>query len=830
MKIDFGKLNTGSNVNTIIHPRELFTALPKKEEKFQYPRDVQSQVWDSWFERRNESDLVLKMNTGSGKTIVGLLILKSCLNEKKSPAVYIVPDNYLVQQVENEATGLGIETTRDTKSPRFLSGKAILIANIHKLVNGKSVFGVGDEGAKIKVGTLLIDDAHACLDTIEEQFTLNIAYSSDCYKELYSIFRESLYDQCESKALEIEDGDPSSYMQVPFCVWKNNLSEVTKSLIRHKESDELRFSLPLIKELLSLCSCVLNAKKIEITPYCIPIHMLPSIINCDRKIFMTATLVDDSILSSHFGISGNSINKPIIPNTAGDIGDRMILLPQVINKDLTDLEIKEFCKWASNYINVVIIVPSEYRAEFWSDQADRVLRNNNLYDGIEELKNKKVGLVILVNRYDGIDLPKDACRLLVIDGLPDVRRLIDKVNQSILMGSDRVTAQVIQRIEQGMGRGVRSSDDYCAVFLMGKNLTSQLYAENAVEKFSPGTKAQIELSDMLAEQIYNQTLNDIWNNVILHCLNRDEEWVTASKGALASLTYEESTEVDLITNAQRKAFDYALYNDYSNASKVLERIVNSTDDKVLKSYLTLCLSEYINLFDESEAQKTLMSAASKNARILKPIEGIAYHKLESAVMDQARNCSIYLKNKSTDPNKIIIELNGILELLIFKPETANIFEENFKEIAKFIGFNSQRPEEDSNKGPDVLWEVGALNYFVIECKNGATSTSEKINKHDCNQLNGSIVWFEGEYDNTCTYTPILIHPFLAFEHAASPHKEIRIINTGKLESLKKNIQEFIKAICIQNKTNDIEEIRQKLIFHKLRREDFIQNYTLPFSN
>ena len=99
MKIDFGKLNTGNNVNTILQPRELFTALPnKKEGKFQYPRDVQSQVWDSWFKRREESDLVIKMNTGSGKTIVGLLILKSSLNENKVPAAYIVPDNYLVQQ------------------------------------------------------------------------------------------------------------------------------------------------------------------------------------------------------------------------------------------------------------------------------------------------------------------------------------------------------------------------------------------------------------------------------------------------------------------------------------------------------------------------------------------------------------------------------------------------------------------------------------------------------------------------------------------------------------------------------------------------------------
>lgn len=830
MKIDFGKLNTGNNVNTILHPRELFTALPnKKENQFQYPRDVQSQVWDSWFQRRDESDLVIKMNTGSGKTIVGLLILKSSLNENKTPAVYITPDNYLVQQVINEAGDLGIETTTDTNSPRFLSGKAILIVNIHKLVNGKSTFGVGDEGAKIKIGTLLIDDAHACLDKVEEQFTLNITQDLECFEELYGIFRESLHSQCESKATEIEYGELSAYMQIPFWVWKNNIAEITKTLIKHKKSKGIEFPLPLLKESLSLCRCVVSAGKIEITPFCIPIHMIPSIINCERKIFMTATLIDDSILSSHFGLSDQSIKNPLVPDTAGDIGDRMILLPQVINTDLTDLEIKTFCKWVSGHINVVVIIPSEYRASFWSDQADRILRKDNLYKGIEELKNGKVGLVVLVNRYDGIDLPKDACRLLVIDNLPDVRRLTDKVNQSILMGSDKVTTQVIQRIEQGMGRGVRSSDDYCAIFLMGRNLTSQLYAGNATEKFSPATKAQFTLSEQLSEQIHNKSLNEIWNNVILHCINREQDWVMASKGVLASLTYDVSSKIDFTATAQRKAYDYATYNNYSEATKTLENAVNNTSDKILKSYLKFCLSEYLNLYDEAEAQKTLMSAASTNTRIIKPIEGIAYHKLESNVMDQSRNCSEFLKRKHNDPNKIIVEVNGLIEGLKFKPNTANLFEENMKLIANFIGFNSQRPEANYNKGPDVLWEVGGLNYIIIECKNGVTSTSNKINKHDCNQLNGSIIWFQEKYDHTCSFIPVLVHPSSEFEYAASAHKDTRIINTDKLEHLKSNIKEFIKSICIKNSVGDIEKIRSKLIFYKLRREDFLEEYTVSFT-
>ena len=202
--IDFSKIGTGDTVDTVLPPREIFNALPQKNsEKFQYPRDVQSQVWSKWFGRRTESNLVIKMNTGSGKTVVGLLILKSCLNEGKLPAVYICPDKYLVKQVIDAAQELGVEVTDNARSPRFLTGKAILIANIYKLVNGKSVFGVGDEGSKLKISSLIIDDAHACLETVEDQFTVKIPSATNAYEELYGIIKTSLHDECETKAIEI---------------------------------------------------------------------------------------------------------------------------------------------------------------------------------------------------------------------------------------------------------------------------------------------------------------------------------------------------------------------------------------------------------------------------------------------------------------------------------------------------------------------------------------------------------------------------------------------------------------------------------------------------
>ena len=81
------KLNSNAKTKTI-EPREIFMTLPSKAPGYGYPRDVQSEVWKKWFNIRNEKNVILKMNTGSGKTVVGLIMLQSCLNEEKGPAIY----------------------------------------------------------------------------------------------------------------------------------------------------------------------------------------------------------------------------------------------------------------------------------------------------------------------------------------------------------------------------------------------------------------------------------------------------------------------------------------------------------------------------------------------------------------------------------------------------------------------------------------------------------------------------------------------------------------------------------------------------------------------
>ena len=819
--INFSSLGAENTIDTIINPRDLFSALPSKNDKYQYPRDVQTQVWNKWFEKRNDDNIIIKMNTGGGKTVVGLIILKSCLNENIGPAIYVVPDNFLVNQVITEASALGISVTIDEQSYDFTAGKSILVCNIHKLINGRSVFGVNER--KIDIGSIIIDDAHACLDTVESQFTLSIPSDDDLYQKLLELFLPSIREQNESKAIELENSQPNTLELVPFWSWKNNLSEVRRLLVENQNNPNIEWQIPLLKEKLALCRCTISDKKIEITPHMIPIDVIPSLETTKRKIFMTATLVDDSILSTHFDLDLDSLSNCITPDTASDIGDRMIFLPQKIDPNITDEELKAYYKKLSEKHNVVVIVPSFYRKGFWEDAADIIIDSDNMKESIEKLKNEHIGLAILVNRYDGIDLPHNACRVLVIDNLPDARRAIDQITESQLKGSQKAIINKIQKIEQGMGRGVRSNDDYCAIFLMGNGLVKNLYKQNSLDNFSASTKAQFELSESLSRQI--GTLEQI-DEAIQSFLDRDEEWVKVSKGKLASLTYSASKS-DKFLIAQRLAYNEASINQFREASDILSESINKdipTNDKILRGYGKQILAEYINLTDEVEAQKVLLSAIRDNKSVLKPKAGIEYERIRS-VDGQINKLKMNLIEKYPEGlnNQYILDIESILDDLIFRPGTANKFEEAIKQLAFYLGFVGQRPENEYGRGPDNLWALGNNEYFIIECKNGVTN--EMINKHDINQLNGSIEWFKNKYDHSNKYTPIMIHLGDKCEYSATPNEASRVITKEKLDEFKTNIKKFSIALKGINLYDD-SKIRELIITFKLRPNDIIDNYTV----
>src|SRR6516165_11365810 len=87
-------------------------------------REAQAAVLTRWHQsRRGERDVIVKLHTGEGKTLIGLLILQSKLNEAVAPAVYLCANNFLVKQTADQAKQFGLHCITPTDRelpPEFL--------------------------------------------------------------------------------------------------------------------------------------------------------------------------------------------------------------------------------------------------------------------------------------------------------------------------------------------------------------------------------------------------------------------------------------------------------------------------------------------------------------------------------------------------------------------------------------------------------------------------------------------------------------------------------------------------------------------------------------
>lgn len=817
MPVDFKSLSSSHGDERVVEPRKIFSALPAKP--FSYLRDVQGTVLASWFDRRQSRDLLIKMNTGSGKTVVGMLALQSSINEGVGPALYVAADNYLAEQARTEARNLGIAVVDDPRSPAYAAGSAIAVVNVWRVFNGNSIFGVNQK--RLDIGTVLVDDVHACLATARDQFTLTIPRTHELYEKLFGLFKSGLSDQSRATLLELEDGEPGAVARVPFWTWAEKLEHVTDAIHEHRNDDEVKWAWPLIHDHLAVSSCAVSSAAIEIQPPCLPVEVIPSFEEAGRRIYLTATLNDAGVLVSDFGADPESVRLPITPETSSDIGERMILLPQELNPRLEDDGIAAWIRQLADRWNVVVIVPSDRRARFWEPIADLVLSGGTLEEGISSLRESHVGLAVMVNRYDGVDLPESACRVLILDGLPEAVSATDRIEAAGLSESDALLTRQIQRIDQGMGRAVRSNEDHCVVILLGSRLVQRVHHPSGRDRFSPATRVQLDLSHQVALQLAGAEIEDL-DEVVGQCLGRDDDWIAASRRALIDAESDAAPEGLGLHLARREAFEHWSNGQYRPASLAVQNAIDAVDDPKHKGWLLQEKALYTHFFDPVQAQEVLLAARRLNPRVAKPLEGVSYRRITIPPQDQAFLAKQYLVERYASANDLLVGLNALVDELGF-PSDAEAFESALAALAEPLGFTAQRPDHDFGTGPDVMWAVGGSTYFLFECKSDATSN--EISKRYVDQLSGHVNWFRDAYDPSATAVPIMAHPSNVLSTLASPPLEARLLAQADLQRMRESVKGFARMVADANKWHDAQAVKAALQHFGLLSSSFIERQT-----
>jgi hypothetical protein len=379
---DFKKLRSARPQAAPTDPLRIFQRLPK-------PPHI-NDLWESQSdalkvrnERRTENDLVIKLNTGGGKTLVGLLIGQSLINELGQPVLYLCPNNQLVAQTISKASEVGIWTIAYERGAgdlpaEFLNGTKIMVASYAALFHGRSKFGVLGTGAEpIRVGGILCDDAHAAFSAVRDAFTISITRKQHeaLYSELCTRFRIDFEQIGKAGTFDdVVERHDLGVLEIPYSAWSSKAGAI-RELLARKYADTFKYQLPLLRDHFDLCHALVSSRDFSITVIQPLIHLFPTLKDCRRRVYMSATIADDSSIIRTFDANPKSVSKPIVPKTLAGVGGRMVLAPSLMHlpgEDPLEVASKLAKAVAGKNLGSVILAPSEAAALRWGDTAELV--------------------------------------------------------------------------------------------------------------------------------------------------------------------------------------------------------------------------------------------------------------------------------------------------------------------------------------------------------------------------------------------------------------------------------------------------------------------------
>jgi hypothetical protein len=400
--IDFKKKLGLKSIEKKVNPVEIYDSLDRRSETGPL-RPIQREVLEEWWEnRKDDRDNILKLHTGQGKTLIGLLILQSRLNDKKGPCLYVCPNKYLVEQTRQQADRFGVKYTsigKENSLPdEFLNSEKILITHVQKVFNGKSIFGL--RGRSTPVNTLLLDDSHACIDSISESFKIKVNKKHYLYQKLIQLFEDDLKEQGEGTFLEIQDEESEStdFLSVPYWSWQDKKSEILNIIYQYRDENAVKFAWPLLKDSIENCQCFFSSKLLEISTFLNPIDQFGSFSQAEHRILMSATTQNDSFFIKGLGLSTKAVKNPLTAKNEKCSGEKMILIPSLINEYLEREYIIGKITYPKPHLKsgVVAITPSFKKSNSYNQQGALVVKSENIFQEINQLKLGNTNITLYI--------------------------------------------------------------------------------------------------------------------------------------------------------------------------------------------------------------------------------------------------------------------------------------------------------------------------------------------------------------------------------------------------------------------------------------------------
>jgi Type III restriction enzyme, res subunit len=272
-------------------------------------------------EAQNDTDVALQLPTGSGKTLVGLLVGEWLRRKNNERVVFLCPTRQLVNQVVAQAEGQYGLNVHGFTGPKagynpiakadYQAGRRLAVTTYSALFNSYPFFD--------SPNVIIADDAHASENYIASMWSVRVERNNPEHAALHAalsqVLLKPLLDATDYGRLtgQLDDNlvDISWCDKLPTPAFAGISGDFAAIMEQHVGSiDELRYPWMLVRDHLDACHLYLTPQEILLRPLIPPTWTHKPFANARQRI-SSGTGLDDSSKSDAI-VSSSAVPNPVI--------------------------------------------------------------------------------------------------------------------------------------------------------------------------------------------------------------------------------------------------------------------------------------------------------------------------------------------------------------------------------------------------------------------------------------------------------------------------------------------------------------------------------------
>ena len=480
----------------------------------------------------------------------------------------------------------------------------------------------------------------------------------------------------------------------------------------------------------------------------------------------------------------------------------------------------------------LILAPNRYTAEEVTRElkeltpSPAILFAKDIENSLEPFLNKEHAALVLHNRYDGLDLPGEACHLEWICGLPGATNaqeafLLNRLGIHALL-RDRIRT----RLTQALGRCTRNPTDHALVIMSGPRVLDFCIKSENRSGFHPELQAEIQYG-LDASQI---EWPDKFLEVARAFLRKDpgwegvDEWIREERDSYPQIEDKVAQDLMAIVQDEIEYVEAMWVGDYQRALQRARSCADQLGGAALATYrawwyyLAGSSAALSATRDNSEHLNTVAHelfgracAASPRSTWFREAFRLAGIKVSESPVDDpqlliaAETIERRLQEVGVAGARFEDEARSLLENL--NCTEANPFEQGLEQLGYWLGIDAGRPK--GTGVPDGIWSCSDSATLVFEAKSNENSAGP-ISLSTAREAQGHVRWFESQIQvsGAMPISAVIVSDRTTVARDALPSaKGLSVVSLSGIRELGQRAMRTIRALRAEASETDSESFR-----------------------